>query len=438
MPTVEKLPARRLEMMQPFGLSPIAESRRLLLFNRLYGPTGVRLYKGLRDGSVSRDMLPNYDAEIKDHFYNTFAREHQIPRDMAPLHYKLIMMGTKDLITRVIREGCPNLERQLGGFKSVLIPDTPDPSIFFKMLVLPKSDVDTMALFQILRQFIVGDLLGKLDRRLRDDTLERTVSNIHQRLNNNIFVGAEEAGVPYKFYAYHDDQTNRVTRLAPKNGNPKPAKAGEHLAKHELLARRVKGYGLVYADILVEDAFDATIRSLAKAARGNGIINPVPGEVRMIFVNLEDTPECCQGPFANRPYLRALKEIVIAAIAIDQPIVSIPKEDMPDEDQSRIAEIKSNTVGIYVKGSPIRIRLEFLNRQDYLNQQGHVGVIGSVKGLPTDVPNGKAATLERKKQFAMVMPHLFPPRLCGVDAQKEALEAINREAARLKAECTIK
>lgn len=437
MSITEKLPARRLEMMQPFGLSPVAEGRRLLLFNRLYGPVGVRLYNGLRDGSVSKDELKDYDQVIKNHFYSTLAREHGIPREMAPLHYKLTMMDTKVLLAKVIRDACPSLGRQLGGFKSVLIPDIPDPSILFRMLVLPKNEVDSIALFQVLRHFVVGDTFGRGDRRLRDDILGLTVSRFHERLNRRAFVGAEEAGEPYEFYAYHDDQTNRVTKLARKNGEPKPAASGEHLAKHKLTARRVKGYGLVYADIIVENTWDKTIRVLANAAKGNGVIRPADGKIKMIFVNLEDQPECCKGRFSNRPHLRALKEIVLAAIATDQPISSIPKKDLPDEERQRIAELKSNTVGIYVRGLPVGIELEFLSRQDYLNQKFHVGVISPIKGLPVDVPNGKAETLESERELAMVVPHLFPPKFCeGVDAQKEALETINREAVRLKAECT--
>lgn len=425
-----ELPTRTLEMIRPSGWSLETERQRHALFGRMYGPPGREFYRGLRDGSLTIKDLPQFKGAIDAHFFATIRREYSIPKYIRTKDFYTDLQGIGiGVVRKLVEEAFPQLGRKLGGFKNEVLFKAPSPTTLFKVLVLAEGQVDEKLTFEVTRQLMIADTAGPLYVMSKHAGLNQRLSDLNDILNEELYEGPYGAGKDYELYVYHDSETNQVIRFHAANGGSKPPKEGERLATHNFIARRIKGYGLVYVDVTEVGVVDATNQALIAAANNEGKIQPIQDgrvSIKMTFVDLEDKPGRRKGESRSMPHLTALKARVMEVMLEHLDIASM---DTPSE---------SNIMEIYDRGLPeVPIRLEFLNRRDYLNGKYDVGVKVPVKGIPEPVYNGRAEKLSNLRDYYPLVPYLFPRELYG-DTQDALLMTMDTVAERLKRECTVK
>lgn len=429
--TIELAAPRTLDMIKPSGRSIETDRQRQLLAGYLYGPAGREFYRGIRDGSVDLNDLPSFREAIDQHFFERVGRIHSIPESIggSQMSYMLHQETAMTVVREIVRKAFPHLERKLGQFKNEVKLKAPSPTTLFKVLALPEDQVDRREAFEIERQLMIVDTAIPLDVRSKSAEVSQKAADWNDIFNTELFEPPYGAGEEYQLDVYHDDKTNAVKRFHSANIPFDPPKEGEHLAVHDFVARRVKGYGLVYADVNEEDVVSATIKALVKAANNGGVIRPVEdvkSSITMTFVDLEDKPQGCQGPNSRIGHLTVLRRKVWEVM----------------NSRMNIANVNGKVRGgleLWLRESPeVPIRLEFFNRRDYLDSIYHVGFKARVKGIPEPVYNGKAEELADLRSYYPLLPHLFPPEIYGrkTDIQAVLLGTMDEVAARLKRDCT--
>lgn len=423
------LPTRTLEMMRLSGRSVETDRQRRALFGHMYGLPGREFYRGLRDGFLTINDLPKFKGAIDGHFFETIRREYSIPKAIRAEDFYTDLQGIGiGVVRRFVGEAFPYPGRKLGEFKNEILFKAPSPTTLFKVLVLDADEVDQRLVFEATRQLIIADTAGPLYVRSKHADLNQRLSDWNDILNEELYEGPYGAGKDYELHVYHDNQTNRVVRFHPANESLKPPKEGEHLATHNFLARRMKSYGWVYVDVAEVGVVDATIQALIAAANNGGKIQPIQnGRVSMrgTFVDLEDNLGKHKGGNHRMSHLTALKARVMKVILKHLDIADI--KTLP----------ASNTIEIYDRGLPeVPIRLEFLNRRDYLDRKYAVGFRTNVKGIPGTVFDGEAEKLSDLRSYYPLVKYLLPRELYG-DTQDSLLMTMENEAVRLKEECTF-
>lgn len=423
------LPTRTLEMMRLSGRSVETDRQRRTLFGHMYGPSGREFYRGLRDGSLIINDLPRFKDAIDAHFFATIRREYSIPEDIRAKDFYTDLQGIGiGVVRRFVGEAFPYLGRKLGEFKNEILFKAPSPTALFRVLVLDADEVDQRLVFEATRQLIIADTAGPLYVRSKHADLNQRLSDWNDILNEELYERPYGAGKDYELHVYHDNQTNRVVRFHPANESLKPPKEGEHLATHNFLARRMKSYGWVYVDVAEVGVVDATIQALIAAANNRGNIQSIQDGkigINMTFVDLEDNLGKYKGGNHRMRHLTALKARVMEVMLRHLDIADI--KTLP----------ASNTIEIYDRGLPeVPIRLEFLNRIDYLDKNYDVGVKANVKGIPGTVFNGEAEKLSDLRSYYPLVKYLLPRELYG-DTQDSLLMTMDKVAARLKEECTF-
>lgn len=437
MSRTEGLQMRTLDIIKPSGRSLETDRQRQLLFGYLYGPEGRKYYRGIRDGSIAIGDLSEFRDAIDTHFFKTIARAHSIPVDIGPQTFYTLQQETAIGVVREITEKAfPHQERRFRQFKNEVTFKAPSPTTLFKILALPEDQVDRMTAFEVIRHLTVVDTAIPLDVRSKGADVRQQLADWNDIFNNELFEGPYGAGEDYQLSVSHDSLTNAVIRFHPKNRPLNPPKEGEHLATHNFIARRVKGYGSVFVDVDEEDVVSATIKALVKAANNGGVIRPtedIRGSMKMTFVNLEDKPKGCQGTAFHRPHLAVLSRKVMEVMMRYMNITNIV--DPSDKDQGQTDDLEITGIEFYTRNLPVPIKLVFLNRRDYLNGKYHVGVKSLVKGMPEPVYNGRAEELSELRSYYPLLPILFPQEIYGIDTQAVLRTTMDEVAGKLMEEC---
>ncbi len=452
---IEELPTRQLKIIDFSDRSSETVRQRCLLLKKLFGPAGLRYRHDLQCGSASKfdegvkdeekGWIPGLDAyrdEIGKHFNGTVARAHSIPEEMVPLHCAVQQDASHKVIEKLVEKACSNLpspqRRVLEQLKNEVKLKPNDPASLFKILALPEHQVDEETVFQVMRHLLIGDTAGPLDVRSKNAAVRDQLTRWQDIFNLGLFVGryGEGAGI-HRFYAYHDADTNKVIRFHSRHGDIRPPKANERLAVHEFDARRVEGYGLVYADIHEVDVVDATIEALAKAANSDGSIRAVQdvkGSMRMTFVGLEYQPEDKKERDSVVPHLAILRKCVMGVMMKYMQIGKVI--NLSPENQGLVEFYPQRYNGW--QSALVPIRIEFLNKQQYLNRKYHVGNKREIADIGT-IYDGEAEDIAFLRGLYKLVGILFPPKFHrGIDVQAALLETINKRVEEIKGDCTSK
>lgn len=427
--TNKELPPAVLGMMDPFNQSPHIDRLQLAHFRYWYGPEAWEFYQGLRDGQQSAADLPRYSQAIDAHFFETFQRMYDPPPGMSMQDlYEDLQEISLRVCNGLVEKCFPNLKDKLGSLKNEVLLKAPNPSTLFKILALPKDQVDITTLFTAKRQLVTSHSAAPLLIRSKKAEIGRRLAFWHDKFDEELFEPPYGAGEDYSLTVYHEDRTNRVIRFHPINKGLPPPRKGERLATHTFSARRIRGYGLAFVNVEEEPMEDQTIGVLTKAARNGGVIRPaeyIKGGMKMTFVDLEDNPKSCRGKSANTPHLTALKAKVMEMILRYTQVGNI-NSSSPD-----VLEISDQ---IFPTAS---IRLEFWNRREYLNSRFNTGFKAPVKGFPEPIFNGPAKELADLRDYYFLVPYYFPKQIFGIDDPQGALlRTVEDTAHRLVRKCT--
>lgn len=415
---VEELPPITLGMFRPINRSRQAEQDYNGLIRFFYGEAGREFAEGLEEGRFSLLDVPAFRDRIDSHFFKAFADAYHVPSFATPVsNYREAQRIAREVVRDCVFSAFPNYSDDL--FRNEITLESTSPTDFFFYLAQPEGPIQD---YERRRHFLLYNAGASIEAISGNGTLSLHLSDINRLFDKSLF--EPHSGQVTTIYANHDPETNEVREIYLEK--PQEPLINGVLRTHTLTLRKVPDVGLVQTRVRQKNSASATRKMMGKADQAGGVLNPRSVKDYMGFALIvlgDGDPSVSSEAKVN--LLRNRSERLLRTY---RSIVRIEPDDSVDGDRGQAA-IRFKRDQVYTADSPDNpLEIMFFRDLDYLNQTFEVGSLDPQTGFY----NGRSHRLFDLRRRYLVIPHVYPKEIFGIDAQEALIVRMHEVAEAIK------